>query len=88
MENKTNKRRGFCFITFKEEEPVKKIMEKKYHNIGLSKVQSFSFRSYIMCFYFSEFPPFLYVEKVCDAYVEKLFSHSVSPYRFVSTTNK
>lgn len=38
MENKTNKRRGFCFITFKEEEPVKKIMEKKYHNIGLSKV--------------------------------------------------
>uniref|UniRef100_A0A3Q3LCD9 Heterogeneous nuclear ribonucleoprotein D n=1 Tax=Mastacembelus armatus TaxID=205130 RepID=A0A3Q3LCD9_9TELE len=42
MENKTNKRRGFCFITFKEEEPVKKIMEKKYHNIGLSKVQTIS----------------------------------------------
>lgn len=39
METKTNKRRGFCFITFKEEERVKKIMEKKYHNIGLSKVQ-------------------------------------------------
>lgn len=38
MENKTNKRRGFCFVTFKEEEPVKKIMEKKFHNIGLSKV--------------------------------------------------
>lgn len=38
MENKTNKRRGFCFITFQEEEPVKMIMEKKYHNIGLSKV--------------------------------------------------
>uniref|UniRef100_A0A8C7ZXA2 Heterogeneous nuclear ribonucleoprotein D n=1 Tax=Oryzias sinensis TaxID=183150 RepID=A0A8C7ZXA2_9TELE len=38
MENKTNKRRGFCFITFKEEEAVKKVMEKKYHNIGLSKV--------------------------------------------------
>uniref|UniRef100_A0A8D0AT60 Heterogeneous nuclear ribonucleoprotein D n=1 Tax=Sander lucioperca TaxID=283035 RepID=A0A8D0AT60_SANLU len=37
MENKTNKRRGFCFITFKKEEPVKGIMEKKYHNIGLSK---------------------------------------------------
>ncbi|XP_056434604.1 heterogeneous nuclear ribonucleoprotein D0-like isoform X1 [Gadus chalcogrammus] len=37
MENKTNKRRGFCFITFKEEETVKQIMEKKYHNIGLSK---------------------------------------------------
>lgn len=39
MENKTNKRRGFCFITFKEEEPVKTIMEKKYHNIGLSKCE-------------------------------------------------
>lgn len=40
MENKTNKRRGFCFITFKEEEPVKTIMEKKFHNIGLSKVRA------------------------------------------------
>ncbi|XP_077353074.1 heterogeneous nuclear ribonucleoprotein D0-like [Festucalex cinctus] len=39
MESKTNKRRGFCFITFKEEEPVKIIMEKKYHNIGLSKCE-------------------------------------------------
>uniref|UniRef100_A0A3Q2YXR4 Heterogeneous nuclear ribonucleoprotein D n=1 Tax=Hippocampus comes TaxID=109280 RepID=A0A3Q2YXR4_HIPCM len=39
MESKTNKRRGFCFITFKEEEPVKTIMEKKYHNIGLSKCE-------------------------------------------------
>lgn len=39
MENKTNKRRGFCFITFNDEEPVKKIMEKKYHNIGLSKCE-------------------------------------------------
>ncbi|XP_054908469.1 heterogeneous nuclear ribonucleoprotein D0-like isoform X1 [Poeciliopsis prolifica] len=39
METKTNKRRGFCFITFKEEEPVKMIMEKKYHNIGLSKCE-------------------------------------------------
>ncbi|XP_038589972.1 heterogeneous nuclear ribonucleoprotein D0 [Micropterus salmoides] len=39
MENKTNKRRGFCFITFKEEDPVKRIMEKKYHNIGLSKCE-------------------------------------------------
>lgn len=40
METKTNKRRGFCFISFIEEEPVKMIMEKKYHNIGLSKVPS------------------------------------------------
>ncbi|XP_042562982.1 heterogeneous nuclear ribonucleoprotein D0 isoform X1 [Clupea harengus] len=39
MENKTNKRRGFCFVTFKDEEPVKKIMEKKFHNIGLSKCE-------------------------------------------------
>ena len=38
MENKTNKRRGFCFITFKDEDSVKNIMLKKYHNIGLSKV--------------------------------------------------
>ncbi|CAL9682341.1 unnamed protein product [Knipowitschia caucasica] len=40
MENKTNKRRGFCFITFKEEEPVKTIIEKKFHNIGLSKCEA------------------------------------------------
>ncbi|XP_062340501.1 heterogeneous nuclear ribonucleoprotein D0 isoform X3 [Osmerus eperlanus] len=39
MENKTNKRRGFCFITFKDEESVKNIMLKKYHNIGLSKCE-------------------------------------------------
>ncbi|XP_062909443.1 heterogeneous nuclear ribonucleoprotein D-like [Mobula hypostoma] len=39
MDSKTNKRRGFCFISFKEEEPVKKILEKKYHDIGNSKCE-------------------------------------------------
>jgi heterogeneous nuclear ribonucleoprotein A/B/D len=39
MDNKTNKGCGFCFITFQEEEPVKKIMENKYHNVGLRKCE-------------------------------------------------
>ncbi|KAG7280147.1 hypothetical protein CRUP_003774 [Coryphaenoides rupestris] len=39
MESKTNKRRGFCFVTFRDEETVKQVMEKKYHNIGLSKCE-------------------------------------------------
>ncbi|XP_030642313.1 heterogeneous nuclear ribonucleoprotein A/Ba [Chanos chanos] len=37
MDPKTNKRRGFVFITFKEEAPVKKVMEKKYHNVSGTK---------------------------------------------------
>uniref|UniRef100_A0A803KCS7 Heterogeneous nuclear ribonucleoprotein A/B n=1 Tax=Xenopus tropicalis TaxID=8364 RepID=A0A803KCS7_XENTR len=39
MDPKTNKRRGFVFITFKEEEPVKKILEKKFHNISMDLLQ-------------------------------------------------
>ncbi|XP_067894231.1 heterogeneous nuclear ribonucleoprotein D-like isoform X2 [Heterodontus francisci] len=39
IDNKTNERRGFCFITFKEEEPVKRLLENKYHNIGSSKCE-------------------------------------------------
>lgn len=63
METKTNKRRGFCFITFKEEEPVKCIMEKKFHNIGLSKV--------IALFRSTEFPtsdigfPLNWIKRTC-----------------------
>ncbi len=37
MDPKTNKRRGFVFITFKEEETVKKVVEKKYHNVSGTK---------------------------------------------------
>ncbi|XP_062380523.1 heterogeneous nuclear ribonucleoprotein A/Ba isoform X1 [Sardina pilchardus] len=34
LDPKSNKRRGFVFITFKEEDPVQKILEKKFHNVS------------------------------------------------------
>ncbi|TRZ01950.1 hypothetical protein DNTS_004038 [Danionella cerebrum] len=39
MDPKSNKRRGFVFITFNEESTVKKVLEKKYHNICGSKCE-------------------------------------------------
>ncbi|XP_015453441.1 heterogeneous nuclear ribonucleoprotein A/B [Pteropus alecto] len=39
VDPKSNKRRGFVFITFKEEEPVKKVLEKKFHTISGSKCE-------------------------------------------------
>ncbi|XP_045677915.1 heterogeneous nuclear ribonucleoprotein A/B isoform X1 [Phyllostomus hastatus] len=40
MDPKSHKRRGFVFITFKEEEePVRKALEKKFHTIGASKCE-------------------------------------------------
>jgi hypothetical protein len=39
IDPKLNKRRGFVFITFKEEDPVKKVLEKKFHTVSGSKVR-------------------------------------------------
>lgn len=41
MDTKTNERRGFCFITYTDEEPVKKLLESRYHQIGSGKVWMF-----------------------------------------------
>ncbi|KAG8134332.1 hypothetical protein E2320_007455 [Naja naja] len=39
MDTKTNERRGFCFITYSDEEPVKKLLESRYHQIGSGKCE-------------------------------------------------
>ncbi|CAD7671505.1 unnamed protein product [Nyctereutes procyonoides] len=39
VDPKSNKRRGFVFITFKEKEPVRKVLEKKFHTISGSKCE-------------------------------------------------
>lgn len=46
MDTKTNERRGFCFITYTDEEPVKKLLESRYHQIGSGKVNPLN---YIVC---------------------------------------
>ncbi|XP_055140035.2 heterogeneous nuclear ribonucleoprotein D-like isoform X2 [Symphalangus syndactylus] len=39
MDTKTNERRGFCFITYTNEEPVKRLLESRYHQIGSAKCE-------------------------------------------------
>ncbi|XP_035584223.1 heterogeneous nuclear ribonucleoprotein D-like [Zalophus californianus] len=39
MDTKTNERRGFCFITYTDKEPVKKLLESRYHQIGSGKCE-------------------------------------------------
>ncbi|XP_044097683.1 heterogeneous nuclear ribonucleoprotein D-like [Neovison vison] len=39
MDTKTNERRGFCFITYADEEPVKKWLEIRYHQIRSGKCE-------------------------------------------------
>lgn len=46
MDTKTNERRGFCFITYTDEEPVKKLLESRYHQIGSGKVRKLLFLAY------------------------------------------
>uniref|UniRef100_A0A8B9YN20 RRM domain-containing protein n=1 Tax=Bos mutus grunniens TaxID=30521 RepID=A0A8B9YN20_BOSMU len=39
VDTKTNERRGFCFITYIDEEPVKKLLESRYHQTGSGKCE-------------------------------------------------
>uniref|UniRef100_A0A8C5MEZ1 Heteroous nuclear ribonucleoprotein D like n=1 Tax=Leptobrachium leishanense TaxID=445787 RepID=A0A8C5MEZ1_9ANUR len=39
MDTKTNERRGFCFITYTGEDPVKKLLESRFHQIGSGKCE-------------------------------------------------
>ncbi|XP_030624382.1 heterogeneous nuclear ribonucleoprotein D-like isoform X2 [Chanos chanos] len=39
MDTKTNERRGFCFVTYVEEEPVQKLLENRYHQVGSGKCE-------------------------------------------------
>ncbi|MEE6460157.1 hypothetical protein FKM82_000871 [Ascaphus truei] len=39
MDTKTNERRGFCFITYTDEDPVKKLLESRFHQIGSGKCE-------------------------------------------------
>ncbi|KAJ8346353.1 hypothetical protein SKAU_G00277540 [Synaphobranchus kaupii] len=39
IDTKTNERRGFCFVTYMEEEPVQKLLESRYHQVGSGKCE-------------------------------------------------
>lgn len=39
MDTKTDERRGFCFITYTNKEPIKKLIESSYHQIGSGKCE-------------------------------------------------
>ncbi|XP_015193932.1 heterogeneous nuclear ribonucleoprotein D-like isoform X2 [Lepisosteus oculatus] len=39
MDTKTNERRGFCFVTYVDEDPVQKLLENRYHQVGSGKCE-------------------------------------------------
>uniref|UniRef100_A0AAY4AX50 RRM domain-containing protein n=1 Tax=Denticeps clupeoides TaxID=299321 RepID=A0AAY4AX50_9TELE len=39
IDSKTNERRGFCFVTFVDENPVQKLLENRYHTVGSGKCE-------------------------------------------------